>query len=99
MKHDRNISIYPFDKGTRFVVIQEKYAIQKIEEQIGKSKMIDHDPAPTLLNKFQKELAKLRKENKFDNKTYFKLYPSDDIPPRISAVIKAHKLEKPILWG
>ena len=58
MKHDKNISIYPFNKGTRFVVIQEKYAIQKIEEQIGKSKVIDHDPTPILLNKFQKELAK-----------------------------------------
>ena len=89
IKHDKNISIYPFDKGTRFVVIQEKYAIQKIEEHIGKSKMIDHDPAPTFLNKFQKELAKLRKENKFDNKTYFKLYPSDAIPPRRYGVINA----------
>ena len=97
IKHDKNISIYPFDKGTRFVVIQEKYAIQKIEEQIGKSKMIDHDPAPTFLNKFQKELAKLRKENKFDNKTYFILYPSDAIPPQCYGVIEAHEQEKYIL--
>ena len=94
MKHDKNISIYPFDKGTGFVVIKEEDAIQKIEEQIGKSKIIDHDPTPTLLKKFQKELAKLRKENKFDNKTYFKLYPSDAIPPRLYGVIKAHKPEK-----
>ena len=89
MKHDKNISIYPFDKGARFVEIQEKYAIQKIEEQIGKSKMIFHDPTPTFLNKFQKEIAKLRKENKFDNKTYFKLYPFDVIPPRRYGVINA----------
>ena len=81
MKHDKNINIYPFDKGTGFVVIKEEDGIQKIKEQIGKSKIIDHDPTPTLLKKFQKELAKLRKENKFDNKTYFKLYPSDPIPP------------------
>ena len=39
MKHDKNISIYPFDKGTGFVVIKEEDAIQKIEEQIGKSKI------------------------------------------------------------
>ena len=94
MKHDKNISIYPFDKGTGFIVIKEEDAIQKIEEQIGKSKIIDHDPTPTLLKKFQKELAKLRKENKFDNKTYFKLYPSDAIPPRLYGVIKADKPEK-----
>ena len=94
MQLDKNISIYPFDKGTGFVVIKEKDAIQKIEEQIGKSKIIDYDPTPTLLNKFQKELAKLRKENKFDSKTYFKLYPSDAIPPQLYWVIKAHKPEK-----
>ena len=51
--------------------------------------MIDHDPTPTFLNKFQKELAKLRKENKFDNKTYFKLCPSYAIPPRRYGVINA----------
>ena len=73
MKHDKNISIYAFDKGTGFVVIKEKDAIQKIEEQIGKSKIIDHDPTPTLLNKFQKELAKLRKDGK-QLKTKFKYH-------------------------
>ena len=83
MQLDKNISIYPFDKGTGFVVIKEKDAIQKIEEQIGKSEIIYYDPTPTLLNKFQKELLKLRKENKFDSKTYFKLYPSDAIPPQL----------------
>ena len=94
MKHDKNVSIYPFDKRTGFLVIKEEEAIQKIEEQIWKSKIINHDPTPTLLNKFQKELAKLRKENKCDNKTYFKWYPSDAIPPRLYGVIKAHKPEK-----
>ena len=94
MKHDKNISIYPFDKGTGFAVIKEEDATQKIEEQIGKSKVIDHDPTSTLLNKFQKELAELKKENKFDSKTYFNLYPSDAIPPRLYGVIKAHKPKK-----
>ena len=59
---DKNISIYPFDKGIAFVVIKEKDAIHKIEEQTGQSKIIDHDPIPTLLNKFQKEPAESRKE-------------------------------------
>ena len=60
MKHGKNISIYPFDKRTGFVVIKEEDAIQKIQEQTGKSKIIDHDPTPTLRDKFQKNLAKLR---------------------------------------
>ena len=94
IQHDKNISIYPFDKGTGFVVINEKDAIQKIEEKIRKSKIIDYDSKLTLLNKFQKELAKLRKESKFDNNTYFKLYPSDAIRPPLYGVIKAQKPEK-----
>ena len=44
--------------------------------------------------KFQKELAKLRKEGQFDNKTYDKVYPSDAIPPRLCGVVRAHKPEK-----
>ena len=50
MKHDKNISIYPFDKRKGFAVIKEEDGIQKIEKQIGESKIIDHNPA--LLNKF-----------------------------------------------
>ena len=67
MKHGKSISIYPFVKETGFVVIKEVDGIQKIQEKTGKSKIIDHDPAPTLLNKFQKDLAKLR-TNKQKNK-------------------------------
>ena len=48
----------------------------------------------TLLIKFHKELAKLRKEGKFDNKTHYKVYSSDIIPPRPYGVIKPYKLEK-----
>ena len=74
--------------------MEEEDAIKRIEEQIGKSIIIDYDPTTTLLNKFQKELAKLRKEGKFDNKTYYKVYPSDAIPPRLYGVVKVHKSEK-----
>ena len=88
------LSVYSFYWGTGFEEIEEEDAIQKIEEQIGKSKVIDHDPTPTLLSKFQKELAKLRKGKKFDNKRYFKLYLSDALPSRLYGVIKAHQPEK-----
>ena len=74
--------------------MKEKNAIKRIEKQIWKSNIIDYDPTTTLLNKFQKQLAKLRKERKFDNKTYYKVYPSDAIRSRLYGVIKAHKPEK-----
>ena len=33
MKYDKNIIIYPFDKGKGFAVIKEEDAIHKIEEK------------------------------------------------------------------
>ena len=63
-------------------------AKEKIEEQLDKAKI---NPTSGLTNKIQK---KFRKENKFTNKTYFELYPSDPIPPRLYGTIIAHKPEK-----
>ena len=74
--------------------MEEEDEIKRIEEQTGKSTIIDYDPTTTLMNKFQKELAKLREEGKFDNKTYYKVYLSDAIPPRLYDVVKAHKRER-----
>ena len=74
--------------------MEEEDAIKRIDEQIGKLIIIDYDPTITLLNMVQKERAKLRKEGKFDNKTYYKVYPSDAIPPRLYGVVKAHKSKK-----
>ena len=58
IKNDINLKVYPFDKGSRFVIMKEEDTIKRIEEQMGKSNIIDFDPT-TLLNKFKRELAKL----------------------------------------
>ena len=86
--------VYSYDKSTGFVTLNNKDAIQKIEEQIGESIVSNTDPTPALTSKIQKHLATLRKQQKFETRTYFQLYPSDPIPPRLSGVIKAHKHEK-----
>ena len=86
--------VYSYDKGTGFVILNNKDAIQKIEEQIGESIVSNTDPTPALTSKIQKHLATLRKQQKFETRTYFQLYPSDPIPPRLYGVIKAHKPEK-----
>ena len=52
------------------------------------------DPTSALTSIIQKHLATLRKQQKFETRTYFQLYPSDPIPPRLYGVIKAHKPEK-----
>ena len=86
--------VYSYDKGTGFVILNNKDAIRKIEEQIGESVVSNTDPTTALTNQIQKHLATLRKQQKFETRTYFQLYPSDPIPPRLYRVIKAHKPEK-----
>lgn len=94
LKSMEEVKVYPFAKGNGFVLLNADDAITKIENQIGKSKIIDIDPTPQLVSKFQKILCKMRKEGKFDDRTYFKIYPSDAIPPRLYGTVKAHKPEK-----
>ena len=75
-------------------MLSEKNAMQKIEEQLGKAKIAENDPTLKLTNKIQKILCRPRKEKKFTDKEYFKIYPSDPIPPRWYRTLKAHKPEK-----
>ena len=65
-----------------------------MSEKLGDAKIISEDSTSTLLRKFQRTLAKLRKEGKFDNSLYFQIYPSDASPPRMYGMVKAHKPEK-----
>ena len=91
---NNNTKVYPFDKGSGFVVLSERDAINKTEEQLGKAKAIDEDPTQKYTSKIQKHLCKFRKEKKFTDKEYFEIYPSDPIPPRLYATVKAQKPEK-----
>ena len=50
------------DKGSGFASLSEKNAIQKIEEQLGKAKLVENDPILKFTNKIQKILRRLRKE-------------------------------------
>ena len=43
MKNNKDTTIYPFDKGSGFVVLAEKNSMQKIEEQLGKAKIAEND--------------------------------------------------------
>ena len=88
------MKVYPFDKGIGFALLNDIDSISKIEEQLGKSKIIDCDPTNLLTGKFQRHLRKLKKEGKFDKKTYSLIYPSDCIPPRLYGTLKAHEAEK-----
>ena len=94
LKHDENISIYPFDKGSGLVRIKKQDAIEKIKEQIGNTNIITEDPTKKFATDIRKLLSTLKKKGKFNKKEYESLYPSDPIPPRMYGTIKAHKPEK-----
>ena len=66
--------------------------MRKMEEQIGESVLSNTVPTSALASISQKYLATHRKHQKFETKSYFQLYPSDPIPPRLYGVIKANKL-------
>ena len=76
------------------VRITKSDAIEKINEQIGNTEIIDKDPTPTLASKFENTLRKLKQEDKFTDTEYKQLYPSDPVPPRMYGVVKARKPEK-----
>ena len=94
LKNDDNIKIVPFDKGTGFALLSSGEMFRKIEEQLGEAKEIEKDPTKNLVTKFQKEISKLKKEDKIDKTEFYSMYPSDAIPPRLYGLVKAHKMSK-----
>ena len=90
--------VYSYDKGTGFVILNNKDAMRKIEEQIGESVVSNTDPTSSLTSKIQNHLATLRKQQKFETRTYFQLYLSDPIPPRLCEVIKPTNLKNVISY-
>ena len=61
---------------------------------MGESVVSNTAPISAITSKIQKHLGTLRKQQKFETRTYFQLYPYDPIPPRLYGVVKAHKPEK-----
>ena len=94
IKKNEIVSIYPFDKGAGLVRLSTESAKEKIREQLGNTKIIRKDPTDGFVTKIQKKLSSLRKLQRFTDKEYEKMYPSDAIPPRMYGLIKAHKPEK-----
>ena len=94
LREDKEMVVYPFDKGAGFALLTKADALSKISEQLGEAKKIDSDPTKTLLTKFQRALSKLRKEGKFNDNDYREIYPSDAVPPRMYGMLKAHKPNK-----
>ena len=74
--------------------IKHEDALQKIEEQIGHTKIIDADPTNGYKTSIQNGLRNIYNAGRMDKRLYRQLYPSDAIAPRMYGMIKAHKPEK-----
>ena len=86
--------VIPCDKGTGFAVLSSDDMFRKIHEQLGEAKEINRDPTKKLVKKFQVVISQLKKEEKIDKMTFYSVYPSDAVPPRLYGLIKAHKASK-----
>ena len=94
IQRDKNIDIYPYDKGNGFVRMKKEMSQTKMIEGIGETVILDKDPTKSHLDKIQKLLAKIRQEINIPKDLYYKLYPSDAIVPRAYGQCKAHKPTK-----
>ena len=56
LKNYKQMKVYPLDKGIGFALLNDVDSISKIEEQLGKPKIIDCDLTNLLTGKFQRHL-------------------------------------------
>ena len=94
LKDNDDIKVVPFDKGIGFAVLTKTDMVKKMQEHLGEAKVVAKDPTNTLVVKFQRELARLKKDNKIDHRCHQQMYPSDAVPPRLYGFVKAHKPSK-----
>jgi len=94
LKDNNDIKIVPFDKGVGFAVLTKEGMLDKMKDHLGEAKTVEKDPTNTIVVKFQKELSRLKKEKKIDQRCYEQIYPSDAVPPRLYGYVKAHKATK-----
>ena len=91
LKNNDDMKIVPFDKGTGFAIMSKEDMLSKMKDHIGEAIVVDKDPTKLMMGKFQRAISKLKKHNKIDKHTFYKLYPSDAVPPRLYGYLKAHK--------
>ena len=94
MRNNKEIDIYPYDKGNGFVRLTKEMSTIRMIEGIGKTKILNKDPTKTFLTKIQRILCNIKKESNMPKGLYKQLYPSDAIIPRAYGQCKAHKPAK-----
>ena len=87
LQRNDKFRVQGFNKGCGFAILTNDTAKKQKNNQVKQqqekqTQQIDARP------RFRESFVNLGKRNKFINKTYFELYPSDPIPLRLCGTIK-----------
>ncbi len=88
---DEEVRIHLYDKGTGFVRMPKAMSESKMIEGIGEATILQKDPTSAHVVRIQRALSCIRKQVEISDHLYYRLYPSDAIPPRAYGQCKAHK--------
>ena len=94
LKKNKDIAVTEYDKGQGFVVIDREELVKKTESEFKNTKLDTPNTTDSFERKIQTTLRDLKKEGKFDDKTYKDIYPSGSITPAATPAVKAHKQSK-----
>ena len=62
IRNNDNVDIQPFDNGNRFVQITHHDALEKIENELGSTTILNKDPTRKNFTKFQRLSCNIKKE-------------------------------------
>ena len=94
LRNNKDIVITKPDKGNGFVILDQKFydnAIQEIISDTSKFEKLNEKPNLKREASVQRFLCKLKQKNFFNENVYDKLYPSGSAPARIYGTPKMHK--------
>ena len=99
LKKDKTRVIMKADKGNCFIVMDRSDYDAKMEDLLSDQdtyEKVDKPPFKRIERNLNSQLLELKREQKLDQRTYFKLHSTDGIPPAIRGSVKHHKPNNPL---
>ncbi|XP_013388913.1 uncharacterized protein LOC106157722 [Lingula anatina] len=99
LKNNKDIIIIPADKGKAVVTMDRNEYEEKCNNLLKDEttyKQLAKDPTQKLKARLINKLKNIRKENRIDDATYQKIYPTAEVTPRFYATPKIHKKDNPV---
>ena len=99
LRDDEEIMVLPADKGKCLVVMDRDEYIRKMEEKLADEttyKRIKEDPTYKIKEALTKLLTKIKNEKQLDDRTFYRLTPTQTKIPRMYGQPKVHKEDYPL---